>query len=287
MTPPPLGVCSWSLRPADPADLAAKVRACGLDAVQLALDPIRRGEWDEAETGRTLRDAGIAVVSGMMGMKGEDYSTLDTIRSTGGVRPDETWPDNLAAARANAAIARRLGIDLVTFHAGFLPHDPADPERERMLDRLRTLANVFGSTGVRIALETGQETADTLLSVLEDLNAPTGGTGVPPVPVGVNFDPANMILYGSGEPIEAFKLLRPHVISVHGKDGDWPDPAKPGSLGTERPLGEGSVNIAKFFATLRETGYTGPVCIESGVHGEAQRWEALKRDVELLKSVRG
>lgn len=260
MTPPPLGVCSWSLRPADPADLAAKVRACGLDAVQLALDPIRRGEWDEAETGRTLRDAGIAVVSGMMGMKGEDYSTLDTIRSTGGVRPDETWPDNLAAARANAAIARRLGIDLVTFHAGFLPHDPADPERERMLDRLRTLANVFGSTGVRIALETGQETADTLLSVLEDLNAPTGGTGVPPVPVGVNFDPANMILYGMGDPIAAFTRLSPHVAQVHLKDARPTE--TPGTWGTETPLGDGAVHWPDFLYVYRDAGLRCNLVIE-------------------------
>jgi sugar phosphate isomerase/epimerase len=126
-------------------------------------------------------------------------------------------------------------------------------------------------------LETGQEPAEELLAFFEDAARPN---------LRINFDPANMILYGSGEPIEAFRLLRKHVISVHGKDGDWPDPAHPGSLGTERPLGSGSVNIPRFMATLKETGYTGPVCVESGVHGETQRWNALRAAVDLLNSLR-
>ncbi|HRQ72907.1 MAG TPA: sugar phosphate isomerase/epimerase family protein [Phycisphaerales bacterium] len=276
MTPPPLGVCSWSLRPADPADLATKVRACGLDAVQLALDPIRRGDWDEAETGRTLRDAGIAVVSGMMGMKGEDYSTLETIRRTGGVRPDETWPDNLAAAEANAALAQRLGIDLVTFHAGFLPHDSADPERERMLDRLRTLAEVFGSIGVRIALETGQETADTLIAVLDDLNA---GPDAPPAPVGVNFDPANMILYGMGDPITAFTRLSRHVAQVHLKDAR--PTQRPGTWGTETPLGDGAVRWPDFFYVYRDADLRCDLVIERE-SGE-QRVEEVRSAAEYVR----
>ena len=93
-----------------------------------------------------------------------------------------------------------------------------------------------------------------------------------------------MILYGSGEPIEAFRLLRPHVVSVHGKDGDWPSGA--GALGAERPLGQGSVNIPAFVAVLKETGYSGPICVESGVHGEEQRWRALSQAVALLNSLR-
>src|SRR5262249_46193585 len=79
------------------AELAERVRTCGLGAVQLALDPIRRGErgWNEQETGATLLKAGITIISGMMGMKGEDYSTLESIRRTGGVRVDANWTENL------------------------------------------------------------------------------------------------------------------------------------------------------------------------------------------------
>src|SRR5689334_13326043 len=99
----------------------------------------------------------------MMAMKGENYSSLESIRLTGGVRSDAHWPDNLAAAAQNAALAMRLGIDLGTFHAGFLPHDPADPLRAVMIERLSQIADAFASQGIRTALETGQETAQTLI----------------------------------------------------------------------------------------------------------------------------
>lgn len=235
-----VGVCSWSLRPSSARDLADKVRACGLDAVQLALDPIRSGVWDERETIDALESAGITTLSGMMGTKGEDYSTLDSIRRTGGLRPDQHWSDNLAAVNANADLARRLALPLVTFHAGFLPHGPDNPERAVMLDRLRAVARVFADRGVRVGLETGQESAGTLLAVLRDLDTPN---------VGVNFDPANMILYGMGDPVAALRALAPRVMQVHIKDAL--PPLVPGRWGTEVVVGTGAVDWPAFVEATR------------------------------------
>src|SRR6185295_11763661 len=166
-----LGVCSWSLRPTSPKNLAERVRACGVWAVQLHLDPIRTGQWDLEETRSACLEAGVSLGSGMMSMKGEDYSTLETIKKTGGVRPSATWEENLKAAEQNAEIAAKFRLPLVTFHAGFLPHETDDPERRVMVKRLRSLAEIFSAQGVRIAFETGQETAETLEGVLADVNA--------------------------------------------------------------------------------------------------------------------
>jgi L-ribulose-5-phosphate 3-epimerase len=236
-----LGVCSWSLRAESPADLVSKVSQTGCDAVQLALDPIRRGEWPEDETFDRLGNAGIRVVSGMMEMKGEDYSSIEAIARTGGVRPDETWAENARAGERLAEIAGRRGIPLVTFHAGFLPHDAGDPERRRMLERLRELAAFFFDSGTRVGLETGQEDAGTLLQVLDDLK----GRGV-----GVNFDPANMLLYGSGDPVESLRRLAPHVVQIHIKDAT-PSPA-PMQWGEEVVVGTGAVEWDAFFAAMDE-----------------------------------
>ena len=236
-----LGVCSWSLCPGSPADLVAKVAATGCDAVQLALDPIRTGAWDEDETFGRLANAGIRVVSGMMEMEGEDYSTIGSIARTGGVRPDDTWAANTAAGEAIAQIAGRHDLPLVTFHAGFLPHDADDPERHRMLERLRELAAFFYESGTRVGLETGQEDAETLLGVLSDLK----GRGV-----GVNFDPANMLLYGSGDPVEALRRLASHVVQIHIKDA-VPNTV-PGSWGEEVVVGTGAVDWDAFFGTADE-----------------------------------
>lgn len=232
-----VGVCSWSLRPGSPEELAKRVAAVGVSWVQLALDPIRRGEWDEARAVRVLRGAGIGIASGMMAMEGEDYSTLESIRRTGGVAPDATWAANLAAAEENAALASRLGLKLVTFHAGFIPHERGDHAWAAVLGRVGELARVFGERGVAIGLETGQETAATLLDVLDELPG-----------VGVNFDPANMILYGMGEPVSALRLLAPRVAQVHIKDA-IPSP-RPGEWGSEVPVGTGAVDWPAFFGAL-------------------------------------
>jgi L-ribulose-5-phosphate 3-epimerase len=224
--------------------------------VQLHLDPVRRGEWKFEDTTAALKAGGVAVASGMMGMKGEDYSTLESIRETGGVAPDQTWAENLAAACGNASVARRMGVGLVTFHAGFLPHASGDAKRVAMVKRLQELARVFGAEGVRVGLETGQEDARTLLGVLEEVNKPLGvGQRV-----GVNFDPANMILYGMGDPAVAAQQLAPHIVQVHVKDAA---PTKtPGTWGTETVAGEGSVGWPGFLDVLRNAGVRCPLMIE-------------------------
>ncbi|MBL1216670.1 MAG: sugar phosphate isomerase/epimerase [Planctomycetes bacterium] len=236
-----IGVCSWSLEPTSPEDLAQKMKQTGLRFVQLALDPLRTGAWDPDQTMAVLKEAGIIVVSGMMAMKGEDYSTLESIKITGGVRPDEHWDANMAAAGENAQLARRYGIQLITFHAGFIPHSANDPLRAIMIDRLRQLLDIFDRHGVRAAFETGQETAGTLLEVLEDIGHDE---------VGVNFDPANMILYAMGNPVEALTRLAPRVYQVHIKDAVKTKTA--GTWGAEVVAGTGDVHWQSFFGTIKE-----------------------------------
>lgn len=239
-----LAVCSWSLRPSSAQNLADLVRETGLTRVQLALDPIRAGSpgWTRDETRSALENAGIEIVSGMMAPADEDYTTLDTIRQTGGLRPHTTWNQNKKAAEHNAAIAQQLGLGLVTLHAGCLPDDPDSPLRREMLDRLRAACEAFTSKNIRVAFETGQDPPDVMLALvghLADLR------------VGLNFDPANMILYGSAEPIDAVRKLAPHVIQIHIKDAKLS--LAPGKAwGEEVRAGTGDVDWPTFFAFVRE-----------------------------------
>ena len=246
-----LAVCSWSLHPTNPQDLITKLQGTGIHRVQLALDPLRESPGVWGETPALLRQNGITIISGMFGCVGEDYSTLDTIRATGGIAPDATWEQNWKNIQATATLAQQLGLKLVMFHAGFLPHDEKDAQFVKMLGRLSQIADVFKAANIELALETGQETAPDLLHLLQQLKRPN---------VGVNFDPANMILYDKGNPIAALRTLGPWIRSLHIKDAKRTK--VPGTWGEEAIVGTGEVDWPAFFATLRELKYTGNFSIE-------------------------
>ncbi len=265
-----LAVCSWSLQPAAPAELIARLQATGIRRVQLALDPLRETPEVWGTTAAVLRQNDITIVSGMFGCVGEDYTTLDTIRLTGGIAPDTTWEQNWRNIQTIAAIAKRLDLKLVTFHAGFLPHDGANPNFEKLRDRLARVADVFAARNIALALETGQETAAVLVEFLEKLARPN---------VGVNFDPANMILYDKGNPIEALRTLGPWIRQVHVKDAIRTK--SPGTWGEEVVAGTGEVDWAAFFAALDQVGFQGDLCIER--EAGMQRVEDSRAARELIE----
>jgi len=246
-----LAVCSWSLQPADLADLIGKLQETGIRRVQLALDPLRESPAYWTNVVPAFQAAGISIVSGMFACLGEDYATLESIRLTGGIAPDATWEANLANIRATVRIATELGLKLVTFHVGFVPENAACPEFAKTLARLATVTEIFASAGLELALETGQEAAPTLAALLRQLDQPG---------LGINFDPANIILYGQGDPIAALHVLRPWVRQVHIKDARHT--RVPGTWGEEVIAGTGEVDWRRFFATLKGTQFAGDLVIE-------------------------
>ena len=246
-----LAVCSWSLQPADPHDLVRKLQAAGLNRVQLALNPLRETPARWGDAAQILQASGCMIVSGSFGCVGEDYSTLETIRATGGVAPDATWGQNQKNLQATVALAAKLQLKLVTFHAGFLPHDEADPAFSKMMSRLAVVADLFAAANIAVGLETGQETAAALAALLKKIARPN---------VGVNFDPANMILYDKGDPVAAVRVLGPWIRQVHLKDANRTQ--TPGTWGEEVPLGAGQVDWPGFFGALAEVHFTGNFVIE-------------------------
>jgi sugar phosphate isomerase/epimerase len=167
------------------------------------------------------------------------------------VVPDATWDQNWRNIEATVQLARSLGLKLVTFHAGFLPHEESDPGFRKLLDRIARIADRFAAHGLDLGFETGQEEAPTLRAFLEQLSRPN---------VGVNFDPANMILYDKGNPIEALRVLGPFLKQCHIKDANRTQ--VPGTWGEEVVVGTGQVDWRAFFRTLDELGFAGDCCIE-------------------------
>ena len=246
-----LAVCSWSLQPTAPAHLVTQLKDIGLKRVQIALDPLRENAPVWGRLPGVFEENGIVAVSGMFRTVGEDYSTLDTIRRTGGLVPDGTWDQNWKNLQITVKNAQKLGLKIVMTHAGFLPHEPADPAFNKMIQRMRTVARLFADHGITLCCETGQETAAALKSFLEHLREPN---------VAVNFDPANMLLYNNGDPIEALRVIGKYVKSSHVKDANVTK--VPGTWGEEVPVGTGQVNWPAYFNTMAEINFPGYLCFE-------------------------
>ena len=177
-----------------------------------------------------------------------------------------------------ADFARLLGVAAVGLHVGFVPHDKSDPLYPEVVGVTRQICDHCRGNGQRLHLETGQETAAGLLQFLADVQRDN---------LFVNFDPANMILYGTGEPIAALKQVGRFVRSVHCKDAKWA--ARPGQeWGCEVPLGQGDVGIENFLRTLDELGYTGPLTIEREIPQEPTRQKAeIGHAIGLLNGLKG
>ena len=221
-------------------------------------------EWKSA-----LNEAEFRLYTVFAAFPGESYADVAAVRGTVGFVPQATREEREKRMLAVSDFAMELGVGSIAAHLGFLDEDWA-----AMRDLTRRVCDYAARRGQTFALETGQEPAEELRAFVEDV-----GRGN----LRINFDPANMILYGSGDPVEALGVLGRYVISAHGKDGDWPE--TPGSFGRERVLGEGAVGMERFVAKLREIGFSGPIAVEREGSEGRERLKEMEQGVTLLRRI--
>lgn len=169
--------------------------------------------------------------------------------------------------------AKKIGVTNVVTHAGFLPENPNTTEFTDVVCAIRDVANYCKKNDQYFLFETGQETPVTLRRTIECVGTEN---------LGINLDPANLILYGKANPVDALEVFGEYVRNVHGKDGMYPTDGN--KLGKETPIGEGKVNYPAFIAKLKEIGYNGPIIIEREISGEQQIAD-IKKAKEYLETL--
>lgn len=249
-----------------------KVRDLGLPTCQLtSWNPDCFTDETAAQVREACEEFDVEISTFWSGYSGKMVWDLVGGPTTIGLVPPQLRAQRVADLKRGADFAKKLGVAGITTHVGFLPINPSDADYAGTVEALRDVAGYCNKLGLGFNFETGQETPVTLLRCIEDV-----GTGN----LGINLDPANLILYGMANPVDALDVFGKYVRGVHAKDGEYPTNGR--ELGAEKPLGQGKVDFPTLIGRLKnEFGYTGPITIEREISGE-QQIKDIQSAVEIL-----
>ena len=269
-----VGVCSWSLQVKSIFELNGFTNKLGIQTVQIACGDPHHASWDEGDDMPSkAKNASFKMTGAMLGFPGEDYTTPQTIEKTGGFGDPAFRIERLDRFKWSLKRVEHLGLKDIMLHAGFIP-SMNEPGRKSFLQTLETVSLLANKADINVAFETGQESSELLFATLKELDCSN---------LFVNFDPANMLLYDQGDPIEAVEMLGKYIRSVHLKDAKRPKIKN--HWGEEVLLGTGEVNIPLFLKTLKKVGYSGPLSIEREVGSQQDRFIDILHAVEYLRGL--
>lgn len=241
----------------DPESAIKKVHDLGLPTCQ-----VHAGSF-EPELGTRLQAAldryGMEATSLVVGGPGRETYDFYNGPLTIGLVPRDTRSARIDHIKRASDFAKQFGLPAVQTHCGFIPENPNDPVYKETVEAIREVASHCKQNGQNFRYETGQETPITLLRTIKDVGLDNQG---------VNFDLANLILYGKSNPVDAIEIIGPYVQGIHAKDGLWP--TDPKNLGKEVPIGEGKVDFPRIIKRLKELNYRGAVTIEREISGPRQ-----------------
>ena len=252
----------------------APVAELGLKTVQLQNWDMEQYTDEMAEQIKQDAEAsGVRIAAFLAGYSGDMIWNFRGGPATCGIVPRNQRSRRIVELKRGAEFAAAIGAPAVLTHCGFIPESPTDPLYGETLSAIWEVAAFCRDLGLGFWFETGQETPITLLRTIEDLQLPN---------LGVNFDTANFIMYGSGNPVDALELLAPYVRNLHVKDGNFP--VNGTYLGKEAPIGSGRVDFPAVLRKLRDLNFSGEMIIEREIYGE-EKMREISRTVAFLNDI--
>ena len=247
-------------------DKFKSLKDLGFQSCQLVYKPAEYKDEDALAIKTAAEKYGIDISAQFCG-----YNDNDTVwdnywgYQTAGLGVEAYRKSRCDYVRKAATFAQKCGIQDIVIHAGFIPNNPFSADYPPILTAVKLICDHCQKLGMNVLLETGGETAVALLRLIADTGADN---------LFVNLDPANMLMYGYANPIDAMYTIGKYVRNIHGKDGL--PPTDPRELGKEMPIGEGRVDFPKLFAELKNLGYDRYITIEREISGEQQIQDILK-----------
>jgi len=257
----------------DPQAAISKVHDLGLPTTQILLDDFKPEML--ASLRKALESYNVEATSLVVGGPGPEVYDFYQGPLTCGLVPRQYRAARLDRIKKASEFAKQCGIPAVQTHCGFIPENPNDVLYSEVVLAIREAASACKSHGQNFRCETGQETPIALIRAIKDVGLDN---------IGVNFDLANLILYGKGNPVDAIELFAPYVQGIHAKDGLFP--TDPKELGKEVPIGQGKVDFPRIIQRLKELNYQGAMTIEREISGP-QQVEDVKAAKAFLEKLIG
>lgn len=275
MTKMKIGVLTRLEESPEPA--IEKVHSLGFSTCQVVC--WQGAQLDEAMAQRlctAAEQSNVEITTIWAGLPGRHVWDFMEGPTTIGLVPEATRAARLAALKRSADFAQKVGVPSITTHVGFIPENPTDPHYPPVVAALEEIARYCADLGLDFWFETGQETPITLLRTIHDIGTDN---------LGINLDPANLLMYGKANPVDALDIFGPYVRGVHAKDGEYPTNGR--QLGVEKPLGEGRVNYPALIAKLKALGFNGALTIEREISGPQQIADIQKAKQLLEQLLQG
>lgn len=253
----------------------AELRSMGMESCQLVCwdrEILHDDSMAEA-VNAAVEKHGVHITAFWCGWEGRRVWDFYEGQLTLGLVPTDYRVERLKMLMEGSDFAKKIRVTDFATHVGYMPENPYDPKYQEVLVACKAIVEKCKENGQNFLFETGQETPVTLKRAIQDIEKDLGKGNI-----GINLDPANLIMYGKANPIDALEVFGEYVMGIHGKDGMYPTDGH--YLGAEMPMGKGKVNYPAFIAKLKEVGYQGDITIEREISGEEQ-----KKDIVMAKEI--
>lgn len=259
----------------DAYEVIAHAAKLGFDNGQLVVWDMNLYREDIAQQlDRAREDFGFTLTAIWTGWSGPVIWSYPEMYASLGLVPAGWRAQRTQDILNGAAFARRLGVKDIITHMGFLPDDPNHPDHIGVIQAIRYISKAIAPYGQRFLFETGEELPNSLVQLFREVGTDN---------IGVNFDPANLLINARANPLDAMDRLSPFVMGCHAKDGTYPQGMD--AKGKEVQIGQGGVDFEKLFEKLFAAGYEGPLTIEREIPLGEERDRQLVEEKAYLENI--
>lgn len=248
----------------------AQVKEMGMSSIQLVIwDQSVMTEENAQIINKEKNNNNITISAFWCGWEGPNIWDFYDGQLTLGIVPETYRYQRMKNLMNGSDFCKKIDVQYFVTHAGYIPENPYDPSYFGIISCLKTIVNKCSENNQTFLFETGQETPVTLKRAISDIGCEN---------IGINLDPANLVMYGKANPVDALDVFGEYVKGIHAKDGCYPTDGY--NLGKEMPLGQGKVDFPKLICKLKELGYSGDITIEREITGNQQ-----KKDIIMAKDM--